>query len=294
MDRLPPLRLLTTFAEVARLGSMRAAAARLNVTKPAVTQALRALEDHIGVPLLDRGTRPARLTEAGEVLARATQDGLHRILSAIDTIRAAQAGPRVTLSCTLGMASYWLMPRLPAFYARHPDITVNVQAPPGDLPRIAPGIDLALRYGTGEWQDGETAKLFDEEMCPVARPDVIARLAGTPLCDAPLIHVRSMANQHWAGWAEYLSQTGQGPLRGPGQSFDNYVQATQATIGGLGVMLGWRSITGGLVADGTLKAWPGAAAPPGMAYYVTCAAPSPAAAAVRDWLIGCASNSAPA
>lgn len=290
MDRLPPLRLLTTFEEVARLGSMREAAARLNVTKPAVTQALRQLEDHVGVVLLDRSKRPARLTEAGETLARATHDGLNRILTAIDTIRASAGatGPRVTLSCTLGMASYWLMPRLPDFYAQHPDMTVNVQAPPSDLPLIAPGIDLALRYGTGEWTDGETVRLFDEEMCPVGRPDLIARLLaeGTPLPEAPLIHVRSMANQHWAGWTDYLRLTGQGPLRSPGQSFDNYVQATQATMSGLGVMLGWRSITGGLVADGTLRAWPGAAVPPGMAYYVTAlAAPSAAAAALRAWLI---------
>ena len=61
MDRLPPLRLLTTFEAVSRLGSMREAAARLNVTQPAVSQALKALEDHVGAGLIDRSTRPASL-----------------------------------------------------------------------------------------------------------------------------------------------------------------------------------------------------------------------------------------
>ena len=58
MDCLPPLRLLATFEEVAHLGSMRLAAARLNVRQPAVTQALKSLEDHVDATLLDRSTRP--------------------------------------------------------------------------------------------------------------------------------------------------------------------------------------------------------------------------------------------
>lgn len=290
MDRLPPLRLLQTFAEVARLGSMRAAAERLNVTKPAVTQALQALEEHVGAALLDRSTRPAGLTEAGDMLALATRNGLNQIQGAIDAIRiAAEAsGTRVTLACTLGMATYWLMPRLTAFYAAHPDITVNVQAPPGDLPVRSREIDIALRYGAGEWNDGATIPLFTETICPVGRPDLVARLLaeGRDLSGVPLIHVRSGMNPHWAGWADYLRRSGRGRMHGPGQSFDNYVQATQAAVNGLGIMLGWRSITGRLVADGALRAWPDAALTADAAYFITTSpVPSPAAAALRDWLI---------
>ncbi|MEO1688390.1 MAG: LysR family transcriptional regulator, partial [Pseudomonadota bacterium] len=51
MRTLPPLRLLATFAEIARTGSMRDAAQSLNVSQPAVTQALRALEEHVGASL---------------------------------------------------------------------------------------------------------------------------------------------------------------------------------------------------------------------------------------------------
>lgn len=289
MEGLPPLRLLATFEAVARAGSMREAAVRLNVTKPAVTQALQQLEDHVGVPLFDRTRRPARLTEAGEVLARAVVDGLERIGTAIGAIRAAAelGGPSVTLSCTLGMATYWLMPRLPDFHALHPNVTVNVQAPPLDQPRMGPGVDLALRYGAGDWRDGRTSLLFEERMQPVGRPDLIARLSaqGVTLPHAPLIHVRNVANQHWAGWADYLRMAQLGAPIGPGQSFDNYVQATQAAANGLGLMLGWRSITDALVREGTLVPWPGAEVAPGMAYWVTAAEPlPPAAAAMLDWL----------
>ncbi|MCA0847992.1 LysR substrate-binding domain-containing protein [Salipiger thiooxidans] len=273
MDRLPPLRLLTTFEAVARHGSMRLAAARLNVTQPAVSQALRALEEHVGATLFDRATRPAQLTEAGELLARAVRDGLGQISAALEDIRAlsGQDGAQVTVSCTLGMATYWLMPRLPEFYAAHPEMTVNVQAPATDLPHLSPGIDIAIRYGTGGWREGTTLKLFDERVCPVAAPALLERLQaeGVGLDRAPLIHVRSPHNQHWAGWEDYLRARGIPRARLSGQTFNNYVQAAQAVLDGRGVMLGWRSIASGAVRDGALRMWPEGELDLGTSYFVT-------------------------
>jgi len=273
MDRLPPLRLLVIFEAVARSGSMRNAAARLNVTQPAVTQAIRELEDHVGAKLLDRSTRPARLTEAGEQLARATRDGLGMVGGAIEDIRtrAGNGEQPLTISCTLGMATYWLMPRLPDFYSRHPDLLVNVQVPPTDLPTLLPGIDVALRYGTGNWRDGTTMKLFNEIMYPAARPRVVERLldSGTGLEGAPLIHVRNLETRNWLGWPDYFARRGLPMPRGPGQTFDNYVQAVQAALDGRGMVLGWRSITDGLVAEGALIPWPDGPVDPGTGYYAT-------------------------
>lgn len=288
MSRLPPLRLLTTFEAVSRLGSMREAASRLNVTQPAVTQALKALEEHVGAPLVDRTTRPARLTEAGQLLARATRDGLDLIADTIDEIRlsAGLEEQRLTVACTIGMATYWLMPRLTDFYARYPDVMVNVQVPPTDLPVISPGTDLVLRYGTGKWSDGWTTKLFDEAVCPVGRPALIERLieAGEGLEQAPLIHVRSVEARHWAGWSDYLALRGLGKPRGPGQVFDNYVQAVQAALDARGLMLGWHSITDGLVADGTLMHWPGGALDLSTGYYATVSPTAAGKAAVQAFM----------
>lgn len=275
MDRLPPLRLLTTFEAVARLGSMREAAVRLNVTQPAVSQTLKSLEDHVGAPLIDRSTRPASLTDAGELLARAVRDGLGQIAAALEDIASmhGQEDRNVTVACTLGMATYWLMPRLHEFYARHPEITVNVQAPSTDLPILAPGIDIAVRYGTGGWREGRTSKLFDERICPVGAPALMARLRteGIGLDRAPLIHVRSPHNPHWAGWEDYLRKQGIARGRLAGQSFNNYVQAAQAVLDGRGLMLGWHSITDRAVQDGALQMWPGATVDLGTAYFVTSA-----------------------
>lgn len=289
MNTFPPLRLLSTFEALSRYGSMRDAAARLNVTQPAVSQAIKQLEDHVGVTLIDRSVRPSRLTEEGELLARAVREGLGRISATLEDIRAMQANAerQITVACTLGVATYWLMPRLSGFYEEHPDITVNVQAPATDLPVLVPGVDVALRYGTGGWREGRSEKLFAEVVCPVGAPDLIARLMaeGTDLAAAPLIHVRSPHNQHWAGWEDYLTAKGITRPRSGGQSFNNYVQAMQAVIDGRGLMLGWRSITERAVNEGSLQEWPDGALDLGTAYYVsTTSSPSQDAKLFVDWL----------
>lgn len=295
MRDLPPLRLLTTFDAVARSRSMRDAAQALNVSQPAVTQALKALEMHVGAPLLDRSRKPARLTAEGRLLAEAIGEGLDLIGGAIVEIRETTGvdSPRVTVACTLGMATYWLMPRLPEFYRLHPGIVVSVQAPPNDLPRMVGGIDVALRYGNGEWTDGDTTLLFEEVVQPVGQPDLVARLGkqGADLTTAPLIHVRSPQNRNWIGWADYFRAVGVRRADLRGALFDNYVQAVQAAADGRGLMLGWRSISQRLVADGTLTPWSGGEMRPGAGYYVTSGRAShdrPANAAFVNWLMAAA------
>ena len=288
MQELPPLRLLVTFDSVARLRSMHLAAAELNVTPPAVTQAIRALEEHVGVPLLDRTTKPARLNAAGESLALATRSGLGTIADMIAELRvtAGLTGQHLTVSCTIGMATYWLMPRLPDFYAKFEDITVNVQAPPSDLPSLAGGIDVALRYGNNIWADGATQKLFDEVVCPVGIPPLIERVRNNPalLATAPLIHVRANAASRWAGWTEYLSARGLPKPTGPSQVFDNYIHAVQAALDGRGIMLGWQSITQRFVRDGAMIELENGQLDLGTGYFVTTAQSSHKRKPVADFV----------
>ena len=255
MDRdLPPLRLLTAFVAVVRTGSVQAAAAELNVTQPAISQAVRKLEEHVGLRLLDRGSRPARPTEAGQALAATTADSLAQIAEVLAGLRQTGADPgrTVTVACSVGVATYWLMPRLSAFYRDHPDLLVNVVTSPVGAPVLADGVDVAIRYGHGRWQDGVVHHLFDETVEPVCAPALKARFDGpVPPEAVSLLHVRT-ADISWITWPEYLKGTGQPAVRGAGQTFTNYVQTTQAALEGLGMMLGWRSITGALVASGAL------------------------------------------
>jgi LysR family transcriptional regulator, glycine cleavage system transcriptional activator len=251
---LPPLRLLTVFEAVIRCGSVQRAAAELNVTQPAVSQSLRQLEDHVGMRLLDRSTRPATRTEAGRILENAVTEGLGRIADAIDHIGRMQANEEsATVACSVGVATYWLMPRLARFSAEHPLATVNVMTTQQGAPRLNPAVDLAIRYGDGTWTDGKVEKLFDERVVPVCSAVYRDRMVaeGIAVDRATLLHVNA-DDPAWIGWPTYLKSLKLSESRAPSRRFTNYVQATQAALDGHGVMLGWESITGDLVRDGRL------------------------------------------
>ncbi|MCV0426271.1 MAG: LysR family transcriptional regulator [Roseibium sp.] len=256
MRRLPPLRLLNVFETVQRAGSPKLASGELNVSLSAVSQALRQLEDHIGAALFDRTTRPAKLTEAGEVLLKAVVENRERLDHALSDIQAltSNAGSAITVACTVGFATYWLMPRLEAFYLDHPDIVVNVQTTPLEVSRMSPGTDIAMRFGDGRWKDGDVEHLFDEVIEPVWSPALAERLAkeGRNLASAYLIHV-DFPDPNWIAWPEYFARTGQKPTgSAKGLRFSNYVQAAQAALSGHGIMLGWRSTNGDHVDKGLL------------------------------------------
>ncbi|MEQ8333448.1 LysR substrate-binding domain-containing protein [Nisaea sp.] len=290
---LPPLRLFGVFETVCRTNNLRAAAAALNVSQPAVSQSLRQLEDHIGARLIDRNTRPASLTAEGEILLRATEDGLGRISGAVDEIRRhlAQRGSSVTVTCSVGVATLWLMPHLESFYCDHPDVQVNVITSESGAPTIAGDVDIAIRFGDGNWSDGTVTPLLEERIEPVCAPELAERLALTPesLHAAPLIHV-DVKDPRWLGWTDYLAALGLGRPSHPVQlRFSNYVQATQAALAGRGVALGWRTITGGHVSEGRLvPAVDAPLTPPSRFYAVTAfdRAEDEAARSLLEWLAG--------
>jgi len=240
------------FEAAARYRSLSLAARTLNVTQPAISKSLRDLEQWIGAALFDRNRRPLALTESGELLLAATREGLGLISAALDDIariKAARDGS-LRLSCSIGFATYWLMHRLAGFSAAWPDIAVSVMTTPHDAAPDAPHADVMFRYGHGRWPDGDVIPLFQERIDPVASPEFIAGRQITPdtLDGLPLIHVDVDAAS-WRSWPGYCQTAGVTRGRGGDLRFNNYVQATQAALAGQGVMLGWRSITGDLVAE---------------------------------------------
>jgi LysR family transcriptional regulator, glycine cleavage system transcriptional activator len=257
MSDLPPIRLLLVFETVLSKGGFAQAAAMLNVTQPAISQSLRQLEEHLGEKLFDRSTRPAQLTRAGQILHAATRDGFELISVAVEEIRRRSAATpnSVTISCTVGVATYWLMPRLAVLSAQMPEIAINVSTVHQGTPALSAGIDLALRFGHGDWQDGAVTPLFEEQVVPVASPALMARFeeAGSVVEHAPLLHVE-VEDKSWLNWRVFAAKQGLVLNTGRGPRFTNYVQATQAALNGQGILLGWRSISGDLVTQGRLVA----------------------------------------
>lgn len=273
--QLPPLRLLSAFETVVRAGGVQSAAAQLNVTQPAISQALRTLEDHIGTKLLDRRMRPAALTDAGQILLHAVSDGMDRIESAIGKIKALGRSEQnvVTIACTVCTGTYWLMPRLATFYVRHPDIVVRV-VPTSGSPQFTPEADLLIRYGAGDWVDGNCEPLFDERLIPVCSPKAAERLGSGNFAQATLLHVET-DEELSPGWDEYFEANGLPHDRQGNLSFGNHVQATQAALAGMGVMLGWIANTGDLVREERLVVFCNQPIVPGGAYYLLSPLQSP-------------------
>lgn len=141
-----PTAALRTFALIARHGSFTRAAAELDVTASALSQALRQLEKQLGVRLLQRSTRRVGLTEAGhEFLTRITP-ALSAIDGAIESARQHGDRPVGTLRVTTGLLTP-IMRLLPAFQEAYPEITLDftVDAHLADL--IGGGYDAGIRLG---------------------------------------------------------------------------------------------------------------------------------------------------
>ena len=172
--RFPSLTALRAFEATARLNGFSAAARALNVTHAAVVQQVRALEANLGQELVYRDGRAVRLTAEGQRLAQALSEGFRTIETALDDLRSRDAGAPLRISLTPGFAAQWLVPRLRAFWAEHPEIalTLHPEQKLADLRRD--GIDLAIRFGAGQWPGVEAELLAPAQYVIVAAPALLA------------------------------------------------------------------------------------------------------------------------
>ena len=114
---LPSLDLLRGFEAAARQLSFTKAAAELFLTQSAVSRQVQTLEEQLGTPLFERHHRQIRLTPAGQKLFRAAGDAMRLLTETAMEIRDGPASS-LTVSCTMGFASLWLVPRLMDFRDR--------------------------------------------------------------------------------------------------------------------------------------------------------------------------------
>jgi DNA-binding transcriptional LysR family regulator len=241
---LPSLELIRGFEAAARLSSFTRAAEELFITQSAVSRQVQSLEAHLGVALFERHHRAIRLTQAGVVLYRSATQALLLLGDAAERIRREGASRSVTISCTFGFASLWLVPRLMEFRERHADIDIRVAANNKILDLDRERIEVAVRYCSSELVPPGSAKLFGEEVFPVCSPELPAR-RGKPLVTPAdlrhhvLLHLEG-ADQHWptGSWVAWLEAVQMQSLRAGGTlRFDQYDQLIQAAIDGQGVAL---------------------------------------------------------
>ena len=169
-----PLHVLPGFVAAARLLNLSRAAASLHVTVSALSHQMRGLEELLGQRLFDRGPRGLRLTPPGS-----GSSGRWRRTSTPSPRRSrpSRRGARdaLTVSVMPSVASSWLIPRLPAFTARHPEVELSLQSTIDLVDFDREEVDAAIRFGPGGWPGLRAHLLFEEWVVPVCSPELLRR-----------------------------------------------------------------------------------------------------------------------
>lgn len=170
---LPSLNALRAFSAVAESGGFTDAGAALNVSHAAVSQQVRALEERLGAHLVRREGRGVVLTREGKQLADALFPALQAIARAVNELTGADATRPLQITTTPSFAASWLMPRLSEFRHLHPGVPVILDPSP-DVMEMAPGgIDVAIRFGRGDWPGVDAAMLVPSSLVVVAARSLI-------------------------------------------------------------------------------------------------------------------------
>ncbi|CAI2062573.1 LysR family transcriptional regulator [Serratia bockelmannii] len=283
-----PLGGLRCFEAAARLESFTQAAQGLNLTHGAVSRAVRALEEELGVALFERRHRRVLLTAAGRKLFQATQQAFGILDHTALELRQQALDAPLVLSCEPTLLMRWLIPRLPAFQQAHPDINLQLVAGGGPF-SFHDGITAAIRRNDFDWgKQVHSLALFSEKVGPVCQPGALARMTiaeGSLLSLRPgakLLHAATRPDAWWH-WAQ---QQGMALVGHPEQRFDHFYFSLQAAVAGLGIAMGpWLQVRDDLAA-GLLSA-PFGFMPDGSGYYLLSPqpiVPGSALARLAEWL----------
>ena len=140
---------LPTFLSVARHKSFRAAARELGVTPGAVSQAVRALEHKVGLPLFQRTTRRVSLTDAGEALFARVAPAAAQIDGALEDLQGRRDTPNGLLRLTVPhiAGAHFIEPVLPRFHSAYPDVQVEISVNDALVDLAENGFDAGIRVG---------------------------------------------------------------------------------------------------------------------------------------------------
>jgi len=284
--RLPPLRSFRVLEAAARHQNYTRAADELHLTHSAVSHQIHALEETLGVRLFERSGRQMRATESGRQLAQDVRATLDALAAAVERVRGADSANSITVSVLPSFAAAWLVARLGGFLERHPQVELRLESTTALADFRNDGVDVAIRYGNGNYEDLESVKLFDDEVFPTMSPKLrrSARIrVPADLARVPLLRIR---NQPWAPWFTAAGMNLAEPRRGP--VFNDSELALQAAIQGQGAVLARGSLAAAKLRAGVLVApFKQRIASPQTCYlvYPPQHARKPSVQLFRDWLL---------
>ncbi len=233
---------LQAFLTVARLRSFSSAARELGVTRSAVSQAVRQLEDQLRVALLTRTTRSVSLTEAGKRLVESAGPAVGQVLTALTeaSARPGEAVGRLRLSVPRTAVPFVIDPVLPEFRARHPRVEVEVVIEERFVDIVAEGYDAGVRLTEAIERDMVQVRLTDAfRFVVVGAPSYLAR-HGTPERPEDLLRHECLTFRSQTTGALYAWELERGrrswriPVRG-GVVTNDHLLCVSLAVQGLGL-----------------------------------------------------------
>lgn len=231
---------LQIFARVAEEGGFTAAAAKLGISASAVTKAISRLEDELGAQLFTRTTRQINITDYGQEFYERCVTILADLEDAEAELRRGTAAPRGRLRVVLpfSFGRVTLMPELPRFVERHPDILLEIDFSDEGVDMIARGYDVAVRTGTISDSRLNTRVLTRGAQVTVASPAYLAR-HGTPDRPEDLINHNCIIGRFGNEWTFRSSAGERFAVRVSGNCTINSGDALrEAAVAGLGLVQG--------------------------------------------------------
>ncbi len=285
---LPSTSALAAFEAVARLGSFTAAAQELDLTQGAISRQIGLLEEQFGRRLFERDSRNVRLSAAGEIYAEAVRAALGQLRDAALGLMSNRHSGVLNLAILPTFGTRWLMPLIPDFVTKNPDITINFVTRIGRFDFARERLDAAIHHGLPDWPDADSTLLMRETVMPVVSPEFLASRAVATAADISRLPLLHMATRPGA-WSEWFEEQGLSAPTGPGMQFEQFGTVAQACMAGLGVALLPQVLISGELQRGQLVPAPGQPMQSRSAYYLVVPHDKrghPPVASFRDWLLG--------
>ena len=289
--KLPPLSSVRVFEAAARHGSLKKAAGELNITASAVSHAVQNLEDWLGVALFRRGGGKLELTEPGAAYGHALGEAMKTIAEATARLPGRRSHGRLTVNSAPGFAARWLMPRLPRFTERFPDISVDIQTSLDRVDLSMEGIDAAIRLAPQAHAMKHWTHLLAESLVPVCAPALRERHRGVSPVDlvagGRLIHMTS-TSADWAEWFRIMGIEQKTDALHTGLRVDTIHMALEAASRELGIALGRAPLFDGEIESGRLVRIFDEEVPSGLSYWLVTMDPdlqSPDVKVFREWML---------
>jgi len=234
--KLPPLNALRSFEAVGRHGSITGAAKELLVTEPAVSRALKNLEEHFGMPLFHRHTGGWKLTEHGKILLPDISAALDRIAVASSMVYE-QRRYSISILVTPFVATHLIAKHIGSFMEAHPDVSVRVHSSFRFEELYQADFDVAIWNGEGVRKGYERVLLFNLDRLPLCSKEFADRNFQSQepgeLENAALIHEYDYSD--WMAWFDEAGLEKNKAARG--LVSDNFESILQSTINGAGVAI---------------------------------------------------------